>query len=564
MAETEELILLSLSSAEKVSNDKVPKEGNLDEAIDWDDNGEEDEDARLELALPRHGVEITNIGKNMFMFQFHHWKNKYRVIEEQPWHFDRHALLLGDITDSIKPSDTQLHHLPMWIRVYNLPLKGRLNLSNVEKIGNKLGIFVKMDNAAQVGIDKSIRLRVLIDVRRPLVKLVKLKMCGGVEENFEVKYEKPPIFCFFCGRIRHGVKDCEDCRDIEDPAVPYGNWLKASPWKYNTNCRRADEGSEGGSCARPLFVTKPKESEGEVSKGSGGKEGTSKQWKRFNRDGDHNMVNNINIAGEKRRVREGGIGADLLGISGEETSNKRRTIEAETDKVASPTQWALGEGRRRSGGLAMLWKGSMDVTVMSFSLNHIDVWVKEDGQDAWRFTGFYGHLEDENKHLTGALMKSLTGVHGQPWLCGGDFNLMLTSNEKKGGRDFDNVEAEILREAVNFCELVDMGFIGHDFTWTNNRGGKENVQERLDKYFANIAWKDCFPGSFVTHLSKRRSDHLPILLCIKNALNFPKKKKKKVKLYRFEEMWLRDEMCADIVSEAWDYGGDLCSKIACT
>lgn len=66
------------------------------EEVDWDDTGEEEEDARVELRLigkiwtnrhinanafittmtnvwqPKHGVEIRSIGKNLFVFQFFH------------------------------------------------------------------------------------------------------------------------------------------------------------------------------------------------------------------------------------------------------------------------------------------------------------------------------------------------------------------------------------------------------------------------------------------------------------------------------------------------------------
>lgn len=119
----------------------------------------------------------------------------------------------------------------MWVRVYNLPFKGRLNKANVENVANKIGIFVKMDRSGSLGIDKSIGIRVLIDVKKPLLQKIKLKMRGGVEESFDVKYEKPPLFCFFCGLIGHGTKDCDECKDDDTPILNYGVWLKASPWK---------------------------------------------------------------------------------------------------------------------------------------------------------------------------------------------------------------------------------------------------------------------------------------------------------------------------------------------
>lgn len=49
------------------------------------------------------------------------------------------------------------------------------------------------------------------------------------------------------------------------------------------------------------------------------------------------------------------------------------------------------------------------------------------------------------------------------WLCGGDFNLIMRSNEKSGARDFDMNQASILRRAVEKC-IRDTRYVGHDFT----------------------------------------------------------------------------------------------------
>ena len=45
---------------------------------------------------------------------------------------------------------------------------------------------------------------------------------------------------------------------------------------------------------------------------------------------------------------------------------------------------------RGGGGLALYWKNSIDVHVDSFSKYHIDSIINKGGDEAWRFTGFYG------------------------------------------------------------------------------------------------------------------------------------------------------------------------------
>ncbi|KAL2895370.1 Gag polyprotein [Bienertia sinuspersici] len=118
-----------------------------------------------------------------------------------------------------------------------------------------------MDKSRLMGMDKSIRLRVLIDVRRLLMQKIKIKVRGGMEETFEIKYEKLPLFCFYCGHIGHGTKDCDSCKDEEDPDLAYGSWLKASPWKSTLSQGDTKQNGAEKQCARALFVTKPKKND---------------------------------------------------------------------------------------------------------------------------------------------------------------------------------------------------------------------------------------------------------------------------------------------------------------
>ncbi|KAL2931660.1 hypothetical protein RDABS01_037070 [Bienertia sinuspersici] len=72
-----------------------------------------------------------------------------------------------------------------------------------------------------MGIDKSIKVMVQINVRNPLMQKLKIKMRREYEEFFDVKYEKPPLFCFCCGLIGHGVKDCNEYKEEDDEALQY-------------------------------------------------------------------------------------------------------------------------------------------------------------------------------------------------------------------------------------------------------------------------------------------------------------------------------------------------------
>ncbi|KAL0003323.1 hypothetical protein SO802_017104 [Lithocarpus litseifolius] len=91
--------------------------------------------------------------------------------------------------------------------------------------------------------------------------------------------------------------------------------------------------------------------------------------------------------------------------------------------------------------------------VESSSQNHIDVVINKGKDNAWRFTGIYGAPET---HLRSETWELLRGLHRQvsmPWLCGGDFNEIMKSHEKSGGRLRPYGQIEKFREVLDECNL---------------------------------------------------------------------------------------------------------------
>lgn len=63
--------------------------------------------------------------------------------------------------------------------------------------------------------------------------------------------------------------------------------------------------------------------------------------------------------------------------------------------------------REQGGGLALFWKQEANVTIKSYSPTHIDTMINEGGENAWRFTGYYGALETHRRHLFWSLLSTL-------------------------------------------------------------------------------------------------------------------------------------------------------------
>lgn len=49
------------------------------------------------------------------------------------------------------------------------------------------------------------------------------------------------------------------CKEEDESSLNYGGWLKASPWKRSNSEDDQRRTVDSSSCARGLFVTKPKQ-----------------------------------------------------------------------------------------------------------------------------------------------------------------------------------------------------------------------------------------------------------------------------------------------------------------
>ena len=100
-------------------------------------------------------------------------------------------------------------------------------------------------------------------------------------------------------------------------------------------------------------------------------------------------------------------------------------------------------------------------------------------------------------------------------------------------------------DCMNFCGMLDLGFFGPKYTWTNKRGLADLIQIRLDKCWANSCWKSLFPEANVTHLAQVNSDHCPLLL---NLSPLPPLSSNRP--CRFQPMWMTHHDFPRVVNEA--------------
>ncbi|XP_074341995.1 uncharacterized protein LOC141679392 [Apium graveolens] len=155
----------------------------------------------------------------------------------------------------------------------------------------------------------------------------------------------------------------------------------------------------------------------------------------------------------------------------------------------------------RGGGLAVLWKHTVECKIMDHSNNHINVHFIENNCPVWRLSCYYGFPERSRKHNAWNFLRRLAMDTNMPWCIFGDFNDLLYSTDKRGEHPHPPGLLEGFREAIEGCNLVELELKGGQFTWEKSKGKTNWVKEKLDRAFATEEWWRKFPLWFKEEVS---------------------------------------------------------------
>lgn len=118
------------------------------------------------------------------------------------------------------------------------------------------------------------------------------------------------------------------------------------------------------------------------------------------------------------------------------TKRKSQEILAKRTYFNLPNMFPVdcsGQGNSRAGGLCLLWSADVEIEVINFSINHILFWINPSiPNERMQVLAIYGYPEERRKKDTWALIACLKPRDDIPWLCVGDFNDLLSPNDKLG------------------------------------------------------------------------------------------------------------------------------------
>ncbi|KAL9689163.1 hypothetical protein QQ045_033596 [Rhodiola kirilowii] len=598
-------------------------------------------------------VTFTELANNMALAKFKNKTDMQKIRDGGPWLCLGTFIVMHDWCPDLSPEEFEMNRLGVWAQLHNLPVGAALKDKAIgEKLAIYIGRFVKVSQSEIDGARKRyIRVRVEIDIDKPLITGFFLERLNRDPLWVTVKYERLPGSCLKCGKLNHETDGCNYTDEMEVARRQGDNSMKdvrshaGGKLKEVVTERVPNEQTEGNRCDSdrnqwrigagleesdtPRFRTGLEESEkvNDTPRIGVGLEDSEKvehiieetrgtlmevevlEERQIGVSG-HNSFPEEQSDAKSRGLAVGQLlGQEIWNAKGimEHTipqPNKISGLDIEkahsTSGVEVPVQYCDNGGERlmrkgedqkrrklsfgrfhpyrvsdcdleakksdltrsngggvstifeipaaegRSGGLVLMWTEDVEVDLNNLSSYHIDVEVRGLADYEFQLTLLYGRPRADDRMESWNLLRRLRRDSDMPWVVLGDFNEIMFSWEMKSKNTRPHWQMRNLRDCLEECGLVDLGFQGEVFTYSNRRKGEEEVKAWLDRAVANNGWRRLFPYALIKHVFANSSDHVPILLCVKRN-----KVMRHHRMNRFEPMWLRHEKFKEVVREFW-------------
>jgi hypothetical protein len=198
------------------------------------------------------GFTIRDMGDNKALFTFKEETDLERVLQNGPWAYDRSLVVCQRVEDNIPIKEIPFTHILFWVQIHDLPVLS-LSTEVSETIGQTLGSVEQAPESIEDnGGGPWMRVRVTIDITKPLCRGRKITLEDSSERWISFKYERLPNFCYWCGKVDHGDKDCSywlaNKHKLKSNDQQYGPWLRAT---VNAGFRRTSVIVEGQDSSRP-------------------------------------------------------------------------------------------------------------------------------------------------------------------------------------------------------------------------------------------------------------------------------------------------------------------------
>lgn len=209
----------------------------------------------------------SDLGQGMFQFQFSCEADMLEVLDKRPYLYAKWMLIVRRWEPSIAPDFPNL--IPFWIKVHGIPLH-LWTEEIIRSIGQDIGVYEEAEISTL-----TVRMRVQINGRLPLIKSSVLELDYGEEITATLVYEKLDKHCTYCHRLDHENRDCLKAKAEKREALAL------------TNTNMTDRSQSASSPGRNPPVQQQRR-----STSHSGTEKSEENWNQRNaRAGDYNHRN---------------------------------------------------------------------------------------------------------------------------------------------------------------------------------------------------------------------------------------------------------------------------------
>ncbi|KAL0381479.1 UNVERIFIED_CONTAM: putative mitochondrial protein [Sesamum angustifolium] len=473
---------------------------------------------------PAKGMDISFIEGDCFLLKFFHSVDRDRVLASGPWAFEKNLVVLAPVSDIDNPAEVDLAWCDFHVRIHGLHL-GKMTPEIASFIGGKIGRLKDFDlSKGPESWGSFMRLRVAINVTKPLTRALKLRTVLGDEHIVTFTYERLPNFCYLCGRIGHISKWCETRfqANFVDPGdnSPFGPWLRAvTRVDLKTRFPQHSQSHSNPQAFRPRFS--PRQS-GPTSLYTETRRGTA-------------------------------IFGDFPPVTASPGSSVTHPNPAHSPTTSTQTE--LSSSVQVTFPSPTLFNPASPIFPQS-PLPLLHLLIRNGGD----FQGFTGSRIHRKEFIFGRSFVSYAFSHlGLGYALGTSMKSLpiLRKEEVLRERNGRFATSAIVYQTATcmtwvFGALVLLG-VTTNLHYT--------VQERLDRVCSNAAWSQSFPEAYVRHNGSPYSDHSPLIVELRPVVKWTLSGSRRC--FRFEAAWLQEPVCEGIISKAWSPPGfSLSEKIA--
>lgn len=194
----------------------------------------------------------------------------------------------------------------------------------------------------------------------------------------------------------------------------------------------------------------------------------------------------------------------------------------------------------------LFWSSAVEVSIQSITSQSVTIDMAIRNSFAGTMTFVYARCTSiERVELWDHLVNISQAVQS-PGMLGGDFNTILSLEEKRGGNSLNNQGMQDFNEFLIEASLSDAGFEGNLYTWSNNKKGRHRIWQRLDRILINGEALASPIEAKVKHLARIASDHAPLLIQFSTIV-------KKRSRFIFQRMWTDHDEFQQVVHDAWQF-----------